>query len=444
MVQFLETLFDDGTRGVRRLHQLANSVLIFDEIQTLPIKCVHLFCNSLNFLVEHAKTTAVLCTATLPLLNELKSPDKGQLSIPEGNELVEDIRQLFIDLQRVEIFNRCKVGGWAASEIEELALSEFNEKGSCLVIVNTKDWAQKLYQLCQKHLPKEVLFHLSTNQCAAHRKELLRTIKNRLQAKLPVLCISTQLMEAGVDISFASVIRFLAGLDSIAQAAGRCNRNGDLKDKADHLIKGTVHVLNPDNEAIGVLKDIKEGQEKARRVFSELQEGNLLSPEKIKRYFQYYFFERANEMSYSLNVGRNTTMLNLLSEDSCNPGFQEREGKIPMLQQSFMTAAKAFKAIDAPTQAVIVPYGEGKGLIAELCACAVAKEFDQKTYYCLLRKAQRYSVNVFPNVWEKLRKGEAVYEIQDEGIFYLDERYYSEEFGLSTSVVAKMELMSCD
>ncbi|TAM21111.1 MAG: CRISPR-associated endonuclease Cas3'', partial [Candidimonas sp.] len=90
MVQFLEALFDGGTRSVRRLHQLANSVLIFDEIQTLPVNCVHLFCNALNFLTTHAKTTAVLCTATQPLLNQLKAPEKGQLYIPDSNELVQD------------------------------------------------------------------------------------------------------------------------------------------------------------------------------------------------------------------------------------------------------------------------------------------------------------------------------------------------------------------
>ncbi|WP_239649778.1 CRISPR-associated endonuclease Cas3'' [Methylocucumis oryzae] len=95
MVQFLETLFSGGTRGVRRLHQLANSVLIFDEIQTLPINCTHLFCNALNFLTTYSKTTAVLCTATQPLLDNLKSPEKGQLTIPEKNELIGDVNELF-------------------------------------------------------------------------------------------------------------------------------------------------------------------------------------------------------------------------------------------------------------------------------------------------------------------------------------------------------------
>ncbi|MGR9012700.1 MAG: CRISPR-associated endonuclease Cas3'', partial [Gammaproteobacteria bacterium] len=219
MVQFLETLFSGGTRGVRRLHQLANSVVIFDEIQTLPINCTHLFCNALNFLSAYAKTTAVLCTATQPLLDQLKSPEKGQLLIPKQNELIGDKRQLFEQLKRVEISNKTKPEGWSEGEIAELALSELDSKGSCLVIVNTKAWAQTLYVRCADSIDKDSLFHLSTNQCSAHRSEIFSRMRKRLGARLPVLCFSTQLIEAGVDIDFSSVIRFLAGLDSIAQAA---------------------------------------------------------------------------------------------------------------------------------------------------------------------------------------------------------------------------------
>jgi len=103
MVQFLEVLFGGGTRGARRMHALARSVLIFDEIQSLPVNCVHLFCNGLQFLVDHASATALLCTATQPLLDDLKGSDKGQLHIPAGNELVPDVGYLLQELQRVTI-----------------------------------------------------------------------------------------------------------------------------------------------------------------------------------------------------------------------------------------------------------------------------------------------------------------------------------------------------
>ncbi|MEN9847556.1 MAG: CRISPR-associated helicase Cas3 domain protein [Pseudomonadota bacterium] len=429
MVQFLETLFNDGTRGVRRFHQLANTVLIFDEIQTLPINCVHLFCNALNFLTTYTQTTAVLCTATQPLLNRLKAPEKGQLNIPEGNELVQDTRQLFADLKRVEIHNKCKTGGWQSDEIVELALSELMHKGSCLIIVNTKEWARQLYKLCAISVDSSVIFHLSTNQYPAHRKQLLTQIRERLDQKKSVLCISTQLIEAGVDIDFASVIRFLAGLDSVAQAAGRCNRHG-------RQAMGEVHLVNPVAESLEMLPDIKIGQEKMRRILDE--GGELLNPETITRYFNYYFFERAGQMLYPLTakqLGRDDNLLNLLSDNHNNVGYKAWDrDKVPLLQQSFMTAGRLFKAIDAPTQAVIIPHGQGKLLVTQLRA--VAENFEAKAYADLLKKAQGYSVNVFPNVWKKLCELEAVHELRaGDGIYYLDEKYYDEAFGLSTEAV---------
>jgi len=437
MVRFLEILFSGGTRGVRRLHQLAKSVLIFDEIQTLPINCTHLFCNALNFLTTHANATAILCTATQPLLDRLKAPEKGQLNIPKENELVPDIPQLFADLKRVHIENRCKAGGWQADEIAKLMLSEFKEKGSCLVIVNTKAWAQQLYQICASSVVDGEIFHLSTNQYPAHRKALLDKIHKRLDKGLPepVLCISTQLIEAGVDVDFASVVRFLAGLDSIAQAAGRCNRNGRSP-------MATVHVVNPHTESTDMLTDIEVGKQKVQRVFSEQHE-DWLNPRAMERYFQYYFFDRSDEMVYPLSrklIGRDDNLLNLLSDNPLNGGIMERIHKLPLLQQSFKKAGKVFKAIDAPTQAVIVEHGDGKAIVAELCA--VAKEFDAKRYYELLIRAQKYSVNVFPNIWKKLVGNNAVQETQKgDGIFYLKENYYSDEFGLSTEPVGSLSFL---
>ena len=416
------------------MHQLTNSVLIFDEIQTLPINCTHLFCNALNFLTNYCETTAVLCTATQPLLDQLKTPEKGQLKIPPENELVSDVPQLFDDLKRVEVSNKVRSEGWTTEQIAELALDEFEKFGSCLIIVNTKAWAQQLYQALQTEKNKGIIFQLSTSLCPAHRKTILKEVRKRLEQGLPVLCISTQLIEAGVDVDFASVIRFLAGLDSIAQAAGRCNRNG-LRDMA------TVHVVNPIDEKIDLLKDIKTGRDKAQRVLGEGFD-DLLAPDAIKQYFKYYFYDRADEMTYPISAKqfkRDDNLLNLLSNNPKNIGRSENSG---LLQQSFMTAGKAFKAIDSPTQAVIVPYNkEAKHLIAELGR--IAKEFDVKTYRQLLKQAQKFSVNVFPNIWKRLQAENAVHEIQQgEAIYYLDEKYYSDDFGLSDKPCSKMSVLS--
>ncbi|BCA79947.1 CRISPR-associated helicase Cas3' [Desulfuromonas sp. AOP6] len=430
MVQFLETLFGGGTRGPRRMHQLAKTVLVFDEIQTLPINCVHLFCNSLNFLTEYAGTTALLCTATQPLLHQLKNSEKGQLTLPPENELVEDVGNLFEKLKRVDIRNRIKPGGWSEEELAELALNEYRGKGSCLVVVNTKDWARRLYTYCSRHLDSESIFHLSTGMCPAHRKEKLAVIKDRLKKKLPVLCLSTQLIEAGVDVDFASVIRFLAGLDSIAQAAGRCNRNGEAE-------TAEVHVVNPAEEKIEQLVDIREGRDIAQRVLHEQADGNMLSPEAMSLYFSYYFYRRAEEMVYKVSAreaGRADSLLNLLSDNHNNVGVTQGLA----LRQSFKTAGKIFKAIDAPTEAVIVPYGKGEDLVANLCA-----ESDQGKVRELLHEAQQYSVNVFPNVWRKLMAKGAVVPIHGGDFHYVNECYYSKEFGLSTEPVTGLKPQIC-
>jgi len=431
MVQFLETLFGGGTRGVRRLHNLSRSVIIFDEIQSLPVKCVHLLCNGLNFLVKHAGSTAILCTATQPLLNTV-NPEYGNLEIPEGNELVEDVSVLFEDLKRVEICPALRNEGWREDEIADLALNQLKTKGNCLVVVNTKAWAQKLFTKCRSRLnADDIIYHLSTSLCPAHRKAILDKVNKRLDDSLPVLCISTQLIEAGVDVDFNSVIRFLAGLDSIAQAAGRCNRNGKHE-------TSQVFVVNPIDESINKLDDIKIGRDKANRVFSEKEHQDFLGPQAIARYFSYYFYERAEIMKYPLSeyqAGRKDTLLNLLTDNPCNIGREKDQSKAMFrLQQSFKTAGQAFAAIEAPTRPVIVPYDKGKDIIARLCAdFAPSKAFD------LLKQAQKYSVNLFPNIWEKLVNDNAVHAVQDgEEIYYLDERYYNDHFGVSTEVVTEM------
>jgi CRISPR-associated endonuclease/helicase Cas3 len=431
MVQFLDTLFSGGTRGARRMHQLAKSVLIFDEIQTLPIKCVYIFCNAINFLVSHAGATALLCTATQPLLDNLKSPGKGQLIFPKENELVADVAGLFDQLKRVSISNKVRLNdGWTEAELADLAVAEYKQKGSCLVIVNTKNWAQQLYGACKAKVDQESLFHLSTNLCPAHRKKILDRVRQRLDDELSVLCISTGLIEAGVDVDFASVIRFLAGLDSIAQAAGRCNRNGKQP-------QATVHVVNPWQESIDMLPDIEEGRDKSLRILSEKGDADLLDPEVMKLYFSYYFYSREDQMDYPVTArqaGRQDSLLNLLSDNHRNIARTQ-----PLqLRQSFSTAGKIFQAIDAPTQAVIVPYEAGKEIIAGLCAAPEAA-----TAYKLLKRAQKYSVNVFPNVMQKLKEVQAVRPIQqEEEIYCLDERYYSRDFGLSTEQVSPMEFLN--
>lgn len=188
MVQFLEALFGGGTRSGRRMHNLAKAVLIFDEIQSLPVKCAHLFCNAVQFLSDQAGSTAVLCTATQPVLHELRCPDKGQLVLAENHRLIDPSLTAPL-LNRVRIKNQVRPQGWTAGELADLALQQLADKGNCLVVVNTKTWARNLYERCAGQT--EYAAHLSTNLCPAHRKKNLDAVKERLAARQPVLCIST-------------------------------------------------------------------------------------------------------------------------------------------------------------------------------------------------------------------------------------------------------------
>ena len=447
MVQFLDAWFGGGTRGTRHIHPMTNAVLIFDEIQTLPVKCVHLFCNVLNWLTTFGKSTAVLCTATQPLLGESglqNFPEekresisvRGLLKLSENAEIMgkhQDLDKLFDELSRVEIQFNEKVGGWNVEEAGTFLLKQFQTTQSCLFIVNTKKWAQELYQYCQRqNVPPEALFHLSTHQCAAHRKAIFDTIKARLENKQPVICISTQLIEAGVDISMACVIRALGGLDSIAQAAGRCNRHGEKKGK------GQVWVLNlQEQDFTRILPDIQAGKTHAERVFRDFAGQDILQPAAMQRYFEYYFYQRSDEMAYSIKNSATGSLLDWLSDNALNPYGEKNDKRskpLPLLMQSFKSAGRAFQAIDAPTHAVIVPYGEGAELIAKLCGA-----WNPKEMYDAKKKAQRYSVNVFPNVWDKLQKENALHEtIEGSGIYYLDERHYNDEFGLSLDETSGM------
>lgn len=458
MVQFLETIFGGGTRSARKMHQLANSVIVFDEIQTLPIRCIHMFNVAIRFLVNSCNSTVLLCTATQPLLDEVphSGGEKGEenvsrfflLPIPKDKKIIEDVSGLFTELKRVEIFNQTKVGGWTEEKIVELAQRELRVTGSVLIVVNTKNAARNIYKQLAKlyTFSSDILFHLSTSMCPEHRMSVLTKIKERLNPdnNQPVICVSTQLIEAGVDVD-CSVIRFLAGLDSIAQAAGRCNRNGSRP------ALGRVHIINPDHEDLEKLPDIKYGIEKTRQVLYEFDENpdrfdkNLIGDKAIKHYYKYYFHQRRHEMNYPVSskstIGRDDNLFNLLSSNNLSVEAYKRQSQSALkthLVQSFTSAAKQFHAIESYTQGVIVPYGKGTEIIIELCS-----DPDLPKFYQELKKAQRFSVNLFTHEFDNLSRQNAIRETKEgSGVFYLDERFYSKQFGLSLSVVEEMELLN--
>jgi CRISPR-associated endonuclease/helicase Cas3 len=427
LVQFLETLFSSGTRGVRRMHRLANSVIIFDEAQTLPINVIHMFNQSLNLLREQWNSSIVLCTATQPIFHRV-DPAKGALRLSNSPDLIEDKHSLFEKLRRVEVSDECKPGGWSVNDVASEIRTRMEALDSILYITNTKAAARKVFEAVKSDA--ELVVHLSTNMCPAHRKEAFERLNTALdQSSKKVICISTQLIEAGVDISFDCVMRSLAGLDSIAQAAGRCNRHADSDDKEQVL------VINPEFENLGSLEEMITAQELTQRVMREFTEdpsrfhNDLIGLEAMNRYYELFYFERASKMDYPFE---HTSLLSLLSSNSTAKSEYKRkknDNSPLLLNQSFMTANRAFEAIESATESVVVPYGEqGRELIGKLCS----EIWDPDEAKLLRKQAQQYAVNVFPNILSKLRKANAIHESsEDSGIYYLNEQYYNETYGLS-------------
>lgn len=429
MVQFLESLFGSGTRSARRMHNLARSVIVFDEVQTVPVRCLRMFCNAVDFLTGQCGSTAVLCTATQPSLGSLPRPLLGSLGLKPEMEIVPDVPRLFSNLKRTVFFDHCHTS-MTPEDVAALAQEEQQNYGSCLVVCNTKKLAEQIFALCAQY-NDVARYYLSTNLCPAHRMKKLDAMRDDLKNGRPVLCVSTQLIECGVDISFRSVIRMAAGLDSILQAAGRCNRNGEST-------LGRVHVVRIDSdvENLECLKDIKEGRdvflETIRVKFAkelEASEYDLTLPQFISTYFDHYFYRRGNVLSYATKD--NNTLLDMLGSNHLIAG----QSRFPMLGQSFNTAAQLFKSIDSISKSIIVPYNDGASIIADLCSTDLLRN-----KYNLLRKAQRFSVNIFPNVERILLQNDALYPIQDSGMFALRPNFYSPEHGVITQPLQHLSL----
>ena len=440
-VQFLEALFGSGTRNARRMHQLANSVIILDEVQTIPVKATNLFTTALRFLVHDCGATVVLCTATQPPFDEIGGFRK--LQITQDQHIIQNETELFKKLKRVEVFNECRPDGWTYLEIADLAEHALQEKGSVLIVVNTRAAALAIYrEIAARNLAET--YHLSTNMCAKHRLNVLDKVKEKLSVQAPVICVSTQLIEAGVDIDFGAVIRSLAGLDSIAQSAGRCNRHG-LRDTL-----GAVWIVNLKEEVLDRLKDIKVGRAKAQTVMDDYRESpeafekDLIGLKAISTYYNYYYGQREDEMNYAVTadsyIGRADDLFNLLSTNtiSKNSYFRNTNNTLDLsFPQSFRSAAKSFQVIDSQTWGVIVPYDKGEQIIESLC-----DDCDLRDQKMLLREAQRYSVNLFSHQFNTLVQKGAIHEVrQGTSIFYLNKQFYSNDFGWSEEFVGDSGLL---
>lgn len=238
-VQFFESFYSAQSSRCRKLHNVANSVIILDEAQKLPEKFLAPCAELLRLLVADYGCTVLLCTAT--------QPDLSAFRLSGATELAPDVDGLYAALRRVDYHLLGRM------EWDKLADRIAQEQGA-LCVVNTRQDARDLYAELAKRKPGET-FHLSTWMCPAHRRDVITQIRERLKAHTPTYVVSTSLIEAGVDLDFPAVFRALAGLDSLAQAAGRCNREGKLKNPDGTPAHGQVYLFEePKPCVIGTLR----------------------------------------------------------------------------------------------------------------------------------------------------------------------------------------------
>lgn len=428
MVQLLNALFSAKSKSARRFHNLADSVIIFDEIQSIPLKVIHLFNNAMNFLTQVCNSSVVLCSATQPILDRVDD-SKGAIKLSNPADMIEDSLALFQNLKRTEVKYAPELN--SLNKLADFIKEKAIQHKSLLTIVNTKKVARDLFNQCRdKNI---TTIHLSTNMCPKHRTDTLDEIKKLLGAKervKPLLVISTQLIEAGVDISFASVVRMMAGFDSIAQAAGRCNRNMENPDGLGPVyivdnINGYKLPSEIDKAAVITARIIEDFNQRASDF-----DHNLLHPGLMELYYRYFLFERRDEMNYPIK-SENTNLLDLFSLNS--KAFREfrRSGKARGgigLTGAYRTAGEHFEPIeDFGDEGIIVLYQGSEKLVEQMCSGV-----DPKTFFNLLRQAQQYSVNISETTKRALLKKSVINKIAaDVEVYFLDKNYYDLELGIT-------------
>ncbi|MCA6069928.1 MAG: CRISPR-associated helicase Cas3' [Endomicrobium sp.] len=422
-VQILEIMFGRKPTNTRKFHQLANSIIIFDEVQALPIKCVHLFNNAINYLVDFCNTTVVLCTATQPLLDKV-CQERGCLKLSEESNIVQNRNCMFDSLKRVEIKPEIKDVAYTSEEIASKAIEFVNDNENCLVICNTTKSAKEIFEIVKNKGDYEV-YHLSARMMPVHRKVVLRKIKRKLNRKEKIVVVSTQVIEAGIDIDFNCGIRALAGLDSIIQAAGRINRNGTLKTDDGSNKKGELYVYNF-NENLGKLEYIEKGRKTAKIILRRYPNADLLDNKIIKYYYADFFYQKDQQkkMQYLICDGNcdGNTELDLLSENRNNYKDDDKCGHLT-LKQSFKAASNNFKVIDDIASPVCIEINRVLEIIKE-----IKRSSDFRERYKLIKKLHKYSVNIYPNQFENLRASKIN---EDLDIYSISDCYYDKNFGIT-------------
>ena len=432
LVQFINTLFKGKSTNIRRFSSLINSVIILDEVQSLPIEMTYLFNLAMNFISSVMKANIVLSTATQPKYDE--DNIKYRLNYAKNANLVR------LSQNQLKVFKRTKVynfnDGKKSSLVDIKTEVLSHAEDSNLIILNTKRAARNLYKMLLEDLGNNFnIYLLNTDFCPEHRKDILNEIKAKLSEGVAVKLVSTQLIEAGVNVDFKRLIRSYAGIDSLIQAIGRCNRYGLLKEGIVKLVNmGFEENLNY-LESIQYKKDITE-------IILNKKTGEIDIDKLNDEFFARYYTKYESLMAYPIEKDK-PSAFDLLSDNINNIGTKTKD--FPILRQSFKTAADNINLIKNDTKAMIVCYKSSitgksnEGKYDELKM--LLENEDTITYNIskikrLLKEMQSYTINVYEN--DKLN--DFVDSYMDGDILLLKKQYYNDN-GFNIDQEKNKELM---
>lgn len=402
-VQFFESLFANRTSRCRKLHNLARSVIVLDEAQALPIHLLRPCMAAIEELARNYGTSIVLCTATQPALRA-KDGFEGGFNIDDDREIAPDPQALYGGLKRV------RVEVLPGPVPDATVVARFAEQPQMLCIVNSRAHARELFEAI-RGLPGAI--HLSTLMVPKHRRQVLAEVRRRVAAGEPARVVSTSLIEAGVDLDVPEVWRAAAGLDSIAQAAGRCNRNGRLP-------MGRTVVFEPaEAKPPRALEAFWQATRPVLRVHDD-----LLGLDAVRAYFQELYWQKHQKGADALDaaaVGGRPGVLPALAERAGNWGFP------------FRSLAEAFRLIDEVMEPVVVPWDEDAArLLRELGAA-------ERPPAGHLRRLQPYTVTIprqARGTWLALGALRAVHPVLGEGLLaFEDTAHYRPETGLDLAAL---------
>jgi len=386
-VQFYESLFNRRASACRKLHNLAKAAIILDEAQNIPVEYLEPCLKALNELTTNYGSTVVLCTATQPAVH--KRPNFS-IGIENVKEIVPDPPRLYQSLKRVQV-------EFLGLQTDLDLVSSLKNERQILCVVNTRGHARSLMEAMGNN---EGNFHLSASMCPAHRTETLNEIRRRLESGLSCRVVSTQLIEAGVNVDFPIVFRSMAGLDSIAQAAGRCNRNGRLTEKGKVFIFRSEH---RDQERF-----LSDKTNCAAQIIDHKM-GDLLELEIIEQYFKLYYWDQSGRWD----------------EKNILQSFGLAQDKDFPFLFNFRTASRDFQIIAENTKPVIIPWdAEGKALCEKL---RILPGLNRE----IARQLQRYAVQIHMKAWtdQLNRTIKSIFE-GSMGVLMSVQHNYSEIYGL--------------